>query len=62
MNQKHCHSDSVYLEAEPALRGVKASPPLFNWKEQPRYVPPKRAAVRPGAEDALKIKSKGYPT
>lgn len=62
MNQKLCDSDSIYLDDEPEYKGVVGTPPVCNWKEQPPYTPPKPTYVRPGAEDALRIKSVGYPT
>lgn len=34
-----------------------ATAPGINLKEQPVYVPPKREAMRPGADDHLKYKS-----
>lgn len=36
-----------------------ATPPGINIKTQPVYVPPKREAMRPGADDHLKYKSLG---
>ena len=37
-----------------------ALPPTISIWEQPTYVPPKQDYVRPGAEDFLRCKSRGF--
>jgi hypothetical protein len=59
--EKHATSDSVYLDDEPRYKGVVGTPPGYNWKQRPPYSPPKMTPLRPGAQDADKLKSRGYP-
>ena len=50
-----------HVVVDPTL--VPALARTFNHvKDGQDYVPVKHTPSRPGAEDALKIKSKGYPT
>lgn len=55
-----------YIRVEPLLMERTedmAAPRTFNhMKDGQVYVPEKSEPVRPGATDALKLKSRGYPT
>ena len=55
-----------YVRGEPLLierTEDMAAPRTFNhMKDGQVYVPEKSEPVRPGATDALKLKSRGYPT
>ena len=55
-----------YVRGEPLLMERTedmAAPRTFNhMKDGLVYVPEKNEPVRPGATDAMKIKSRGYPT
>lgn len=61
MTKKKIISLMPPVMVDPSL--VPASARTFNHvKDGQDYVPEKHTPSRPGAEDALKIKSKGYPT
>lgn len=61
MTKKKIIEVAPQVVVDPSL--VPASARTFNHvKDGQDYVPEKHTPARPGAEDALKIKSKGYPT
>jgi hypothetical protein len=56
---RYVRGKSVTVERTPDM----AAPRTFNHlKDGKLYMPEKSDPVRPGATDALQIKSKGYPT
>jgi len=56
-------SEPVIEDALPETPLVPTPARTFNHlKDGMNYMPVANTSVRPGAEDALKIKSKGYPT
>ena len=58
--RKRSFGDVVYT---PRTRQAgEAMPPTISIWEQPRYTPPPDPHVRPGANDHMRYRSKGYRT